>query len=331
MSTTRTDVHAPVNLVTEDYDFVRCFDRVGPGECPATGDPFALANWRAAVDAHRAEYRILDALVQSSPLSERGLHQCHHCGAAIRYVAVLKHLPTGQHIAVGEQCLENRFERATGEFHALRKAAQLDREAQRIVKARNEWFEQDPARLEAFEYAVAKLDANDYSWSGIFDFVHKVRRYGTTSDKFVAAILRNKDRDAEYAVRKAEREAADAEVNWIPVPAGRYVIEGVVLSAKWKDSDFGANLKLLVQVDTAEGSFKVYGNAPRDFLRTSNWSEEQGTWFETNQVQAGDKVRFTATVEKAPWSDDEFFGSFKRPAKAVVVERKLDEVPASVA
>lgn len=301
---TRTDVHSPANLVTEDYEYLFAADTGGE------------VGWARDLDRE-----FLRELTNFGPDDPHAMtNKCSHCGASLRYVAFLRHIPTGYTITVGETCLENRFERASSDFHALRKQAQLDREQQRIVNLRNEWFEADPARREAFEWAAAQVDADTYSWSGIFDFVHRVKRFGSTSDKFVAAILNSRARDAQFAAERVAREAAEAEINWIPVPTGRYEIEGVILSAKWKESDWGANLKILVQVDTPEGSFKVYGNSPRDFLRTSDWNEDIGKWVESHQVERGDRVRFTATVAQASWSDDESFGSFKIPKRASILK-----------
>lgn len=294
--TTRTDAHAPVNLVTEDYEYVFAADTNGPWALHLDRDFLLELNGNPdPSDPHPAT------------------NQCSHCGQYLRYVAWLRHLPTGYVITVGETCLDNRFSQATDAFQALRKGAALDRKAQRIVKLRNEFVAANP------DLAFLNDKDHEHTNSFVADVARKLRRYGELSERQVDAVRRSIVRDAEFAAKRAEQQAADAETNWIPVPSGRIVVEGVVLSAKWKDSDFGSNLKLLIQVDTAAGSFKVYGNAPISLLGRNEWDDEGQ--ISVPAVGRGDKVRFTATVERAPWSDDEFFGTFKRPAKAEIVER----------
>ena len=38
-----------------------------------------------------------------------GFSSCEHCGKAIRYVAIMKHLTTDETIHIGETCLDSRF------------------------------------------------------------------------------------------------------------------------------------------------------------------------------------------------------------------------------
>jgi hypothetical protein len=123
---TRNDAHAPSNLVTEDYEYIFAAD----------------LNTAWAVNLDR---EFLGELLNYDPaLATRGQSQCHHCGAHLRYAAWLRHVPTGYTIVVGETCLDNRFGRATADFHALRKQAQLDREAQRIKTAIADFVDANP-------------------------------------------------------------------------------------------------------------------------------------------------------------------------------------------
>src|SRR6202012_4048526 len=56
--------------------------------------------------------------------------QCQHCGARLRYAALLKHEATKEILWVGETCLDNRFSGMTkAQFDHLRKTAMLAREA----------------------------------------------------------------------------------------------------------------------------------------------------------------------------------------------------------
>lgn len=285
----RHDEHRPVNLVTEDYDYVECYDsQAGVGPCPTTGDPVILEAYRRAVDAHRKHMERLRNLVATSSV-KRGLTQCHHCGAHIRYGALLHHRPTDTFIAVGETCLENRFERATQEFHNLRKAAQLDREKQRIVAEKNAFVEANPDlgfMLNDPNHNSWPIDARDNSF--VIDVTARLRRYGSISDRQVNAVRKAIQRDRERRLERAQEE-------WIPVPnhGERERIEGVVLSTRWDEGYEGDMVqKMLLRVETTGGNFKLWGNAPSRL-----------------NVQKGDRVRFTVRWNRS--DKDDYFGFFR--------------------
>jgi len=275
----RTDVHSPTNLVTEDYEYAYSYDAhpdsMNAAFVQAVLNPLLADGWRFAENP-----------------SNGG---CYHCGAHIRYIAVLKHIPTHTLIKVGETCLENRFDRATADFHALRKQAKLDREKQRIKNARLGWFAVDPDREAAFTWASEQVSAGHFGYEGMrHNFVSKINRYGSTSDKFVKAIMRDMVRTER---RESEREAEKAELK--PVIEGQgIIIEGEVLSVKWQENDFGGRFVTTVKDDRG---FMVWGTRPSKI----HWDK-------------GDRVRFKAgTVTKS--DRDETFGFFKRPTSAEVI------------
>jgi hypothetical protein len=274
--TTRTDVHRPAALVTEDYEYVLSYDAH-----PEEGDRRQLIEYIERTGETFGE--------------NHSAGGCFHCGQNIRYVAVLRHAPTGDLIKVGEQCLDNRFDLASADFHQLRKAAELNRARRRLVNIRAEWFAVDQDRQVAFEWARYMVETeNDYGYDGMrHSFVHSINRYGTTSDKFVRAIMRDMARTER---RATERAAEQAEAQ--PVVEGKITVEGKVLTIKWQDSDYGGSLKMLVADDRG---FKVWGTVPRSI----------------DSVERGDHVRFNATVEAS--RDDETFGFYKRPTKAEVL------------
>lgn len=269
----RTDIHRPAALVTEDYSFIAAFDT----QQGIANKPEAYVTWRN--DLFAKVFATND---------ERGMNQCHHCGARMRYTGVLLHTPTGQHIAVGETCMDNRFALATNEFQALRKAAELDRAAHRIVKA-----------VEAFVLAnvdLAWLASKDHTsfpfglatnWF-VCDVARKLRQYGDLSERQIEAIRK--------AAAQAEVRANTPVIEevLVPVVEGRIVITGTVLTTKWQDSDYGGSLKMLVK---DERGFKVWGTVPSSV-----------------NVDRGDTITFTATVEAK--EGEIGFGFFKRPSKA---------------
>lgn len=101
------------------------------------------------------------------------------------------------------------------------------------------------------------------------------------------------DKARVRAEQAAERE--DENARWTDVPTGRQQVTGRVLSTKWKDTQFGSTLKMMVRCD----GFDVWGSVPRELH---------------GDIEAGDTVTFTARFEQ---SNDKGFGFFTRPSKAV--------------
>jgi hypothetical protein len=135
----------------------------------------------------------------------------------------------------------------------------------------------------------------------VADIAYRGRRYGL-SEKQIAL------------VKKIHREACEHEDRWAaerasagPVPVGTKVeVEGVVLSAKWRSSQYGEALK--VTVELANGS-RVWGTCPRSVAEACEW--------DTDELK-GCTIAFRASKVEAS-DDDRTFGFFKRPTCARVV------------
>lgn len=278
----RNDVHSPKNLVTENYGYVAAFDTQAPG--------WAMSDWAK---------EIIRKVNQTNP--DRGMNQCHHCGARLRYVAVMEYTLNGDYIAIGETCLENRFELASQEFHRLRKAAELDRLAQKTRTAVIEWCTANPdlAWMGAKDGSLIPEIVADNYW--IADQVRKLHRYGNLFDS-TAEGVRKTIRGAEAF---AARKAAEALEPVVPVVEGKQQITGEVLSVKTQYNDFGSRLVMTVKDDRG---FKVWGSVPASLPN----------------LERGDRVVFSATVEKS--DRDESFGFFKRPTKGINLTEKVEEV-----
>lgn len=302
--TTRTDIHRPTTLVTEDYEYLYSWDSKQPGALIGIAQSDAWREWHAA----------------GPVLPEVSSSQCTHCGAHLRYVALLRYVPTGQYLYVGETCLDNRFALATAEFHKLRTTAKLD---SKVQAAKAAW-----AKFVAEHGEINWDELNASTNPFVIDVLSKGPKYGLTERQINAiqnAVQKDKDR---VALR-----AAQALIPTVPVPEGSgIVIEGTVLSTKWQESQFGSVHKFLISVETPAGNYKLWGSVPKDL---------EGTWgcvgcksigpvctdactqdFAHGYIGAfevGDKVRFTANVTKS--EKDEAFGFFSRPRKATIIAK----------
>jgi hypothetical protein len=282
----RGDVHSPTNLVPEDYEYLFAWDNQQPGCLLGIAQSEAWREWHANGPA----------------TPDANSSQCTHCGAHLRYVALLRYIPTGQYLYVGETCLDNRFERSSADFHTLRKAAQLDREKQRLLTAWNDY----KAENAHVDWDLLATSENGF----IKNVLAKGRQYGNLSDKQRDAIVKAYDRD----VNRVINEAAWALIPTVPVPTGKgLTITGKLVSRKWKETDFGSVEKCLVVVTTPEGEYKVWGSIPAALYGTTEGLEVTGA------VEVGDTVTFRASVEAS--SDDPSFGFYKRPTRASIVAK----------
>lgn len=163
-------------------------------------------------------------------------------------------------------------------------------------------------RREAHEYLVAEVEGKgNYGWNGfLHDILSKLNKYGSLSEKQVDAVLRGKQRDIERAARREEERKDEPEPS--PVLEGKSVkVTGKILSVKWKESQFGGALKMLVLDDRG---FKVWGTVP------GSMQEGDGG---TDDELRGHRCTFIAgQLEKS--RDDETFGFFKRPRGGKVLD-----------
>jgi hypothetical protein len=129
----------------------------------------------------------------------------------------------------------------------------------------------------------------------------------------------------------AKRVARQEEAAAHPVPAGRQVVTGEVLSAKVVEGDYGTAYKITVKDDRG---FRIYCSLPKAQADEAynQWVAEidgddrsimdygYAVWFlgtevngETKYGIKGRRITFTATLEQS--SDDVSFGFGSRPSK----------------
>lgn len=195
-------------------------------------------------------------------------------------------------LAWAEEVIAKR-DAANAKRKATRDAKKAAEEAEKARKHEGEaeaLLEKESWLKEAAENAEALAAADPFA-HGVLESILK---WLNPSDKQKAIIERGMKRVAE----RAAEDALPKE----PVVEGRTEIVGVVKGFKDVPDRFSYNggtiLKMIVRDDRG---FKVYGTCPLSL-----------------EAERGDRVRFRATVEKS--KDDEFFGFFKRPAKAEIIE-----------
>jgi hypothetical protein len=282
--TTRTDIHRPVEMDPSDYEYLYAFDNKAPGHLVGVD----MSWWHSITNFDPA-------------MQERGTSQCHHCGARIRYVALMRHVPTGYAIAIGETCLDNRFELATkAEFDRLRKAAALDRAKMRIKTAAAEFLtEQNDTIAKAMDRETDLAEAfglSAYGLRTVDDIRAKLWKYGNLSGAQLALVERL---IAEVPVRAAQAAERAAEVQ-VAAPTGRVTFSGVIVKQEGRDTEWGYVVKLTVKVTTPDGIYLVWVTKPSKVT-----------------CEKGDTITMTATLTRG---NTEHFAFGKRPSAASVVK-----------
>lgn len=327
------DLISVLQAVVDDPEIAATYERIQQFEAERERlDSRSLAASAAAVDVSGVAAdlkRLLDERKRGANIDRRadtgrgGYATCQHCGhRGLRYLAFFLHRPTGEILGVGQDCAEklNLESRSQLQIRRFREARRREAKLAAFTEAHPQvvaFLDEYRAKVEAGERR-----ANDFLHSISF----KLKKWGELSEKQVAAVERSIEREAEWA---AEREAEEAdEPDPAPAIEGRIEITGKIVSSKYKDTQFGSVLKMVVLDDRG---FKVWGTQPDGLLAEApnpysddatasqaGWIEKGEKWY--RPADRGDRVRFTATVTRS--DRDETFGFFKRPTKAEVIDPK---------
>lgn len=274
MTITRTDVHRPSSpqFDPQAYRFVGVFDN--------NANPL------------RRKTIVSDLIDRGYQYGAGGSSQCGHCGAHIRYTALLVRDDVQEFIFVGEDCLDNRFSGLSKhDFQRLRKEAALNRDRERKSAKVAAIYAANPGLEDAL--ATDHYIVSNIKW--------RLERYGEISDKQIALVFKIQQQQAECAVVQAKREEEKQALidKGVSVPEGRIKVTGKVLSIKEVDGQFGLQIKMLVQSD--EG-WKVWGTLPSSL----------------GDARVGTVVTFIGTVSAS--NDDPVFGFFSRPIKGEILK-----------
>lgn len=287
----RTDIHSPSNLIPSDYEYVaqECMKIEG------LGDVEFIRQHSEYIRAHMARTG------GNYSAHEHG-GRCMVCGSVNAvYTVLFYHAKTNTYIRTGQECAALIDAKAAAGLDKLRNDVRDAREAQ-AGKNKAKVVLGDAGLSAAWDVYEGSTGGREENV--ICDIVGKLVRYGSVSEKQLAFVKNMLDaianRAAIEAARKAEAELA------APVPAGRVVVTGVVLTVRVDDTQFGRVTKMLVK---AESGFKVWGTMPAGAC-----------------ANKGDKIVFKATLK--PSDNDHKFGFASRPTLISVEPAPADTVSA---
>ena len=310
----RTDIHRPAEINPLEYDFVG-LSYVGQYE---------EVNEAGFVARHRSQ--ISDHMENTGGRFSDHEHggNCHVCGAHCHYTAIFYHRPTNVYIETGLDCAENMrmgdpaiYRKFRAEVQGLlhqRKGKQNAEETLAIAGMGFAW--------EVYQHAgndqewliqhgcMEERCPNTRTWNAdtLVSIVGSLIKYGKFVSEAQENLLRKcmKRIQAEPERRRKRKEEQERQATLTSdCPEGKQVIEGTVLSVKYKESFGYSVLKVLVK---DKRGYKVWGTLPKAI----------------EDADKGEVITFTANVK--PSDDDPKFGFFKQPSKARFLERHKDNI-----
>jgi hypothetical protein len=310
----RTDIHRPSSPAfdPEAYEMFGIYElvmkvRIIDGYTVIPGSPFPIVITRSHVEDSQFKLDLLSLEAKGWNTDVVGSRdsvrskQCGHCGAHLKYGALMTYAKETALIVVGEECLDNRFQSGLTkqEFQTLREAGRLNRE--RATKAE---------QVTAFYAANPDLvNARESENSFVKDVMGKLEQDGELTERQVEAVKKAVRIDAERAANKI-KWAAEAKLA-ADAPSGRVTVTGEIVSTKYQESAYGSTLKMIVKTDDG---WKLWVTLPDSIYR-----DIKGSGFQTNSNAKleGNRVELTVTV--TPSDRDPKFAFGKRPSKGRVV------------
>lgn len=292
----RTDTHRPSAIVPAEYTYVgqECIPIHGMGDC------YAQIAMRERIAAHM---RTTGGAYASH--SHGG--NCMVCGSVNAiYTVLFHHVPTNTYVRMGQDCAVKCDMGGDFKDSAFRKAVDDARHAHAGKKKAQAILSDDGLERAWDVYtAVPEPGVNwPYEESTVRDIVGKLVQYGSVSQnsmKYLHNLVNRIEHRAEIQAARDKQRLQEAQ-NAADCPTGRIDVEGVILSMREEESDFGTRTKILVKTDAG---YKVWGTLPVVYGESINGRVEQLS------PGKGDRISFRATV--TPSDKDSKFGFYSRP------------------
>jgi ribosomal protein L9 len=295
----RTDPHRPGTIDPTDYTYVLSY--MTPGE-----EPFDQYNMEGVRDLCEG---INWGQNEGGTAMFGHVGKCGVCGSRFRAGDVWRHEPTGDLVHLGHDCADkynlvaNRWD-----FDAAWESIKARREL--IKKCTRRAREKEARTRQVDEFLASKpglAEALQEDHSILSDMGNKLRMWGSLSDKQVAFAMKLAHELQE------KRENKPVEEKHVTAPVGRQKIVGHVVGKRTDETQWGPSTKILVKVETPEGSWLTWGS-------TFDCADGKGDFI--YNLQRGDQVEFTATVQSGK---EPHFCFFKRPSKGRMVKRADEE------
>jgi hypothetical protein len=283
MSKTRTDVHSEAHLAPEDYRYYSAYD---------SRPDYPMCEGALEIK------RVLIAELLDRNGSVHPIGQCAHCGHHLRHIVIFTHVPTGDLVAIGQDCAFTRMGLSDRQFKGYMRRVNA---ARKIAKAEGKgaaWRKANPMIVNFFaspEWTDWKFYCKSFLVSLSYDLKNLGALTDNQTDAAIKAITNGRVHEAKATQRDAERDADKAAA--ADCPEGRVTVTGEIIKLDSKPG-FAYNTTRWVMTVKDDGGFLVWGTVPSALM----------------ECDKGDRVTFSAAV--SPSDSDPKFGFYKKPTKA---------------
>ena len=285
----REDEHRPSLLDPAEYDFICAFYQ-GDSSWMMRGYQDEMEVYEQTLQGEHAEIFMGNWLFKST---------CDHCGAAFNHGVLFRHLPSDELIHVGHICAANTVGLPDKAAKARKKAERLAKD----LKEQDDRFQAGAEWRSQNVDMIAWLDAQgENAHSFIVSMRESISKWGRLTERQTNAVANWRAGAERRKAREIENEKRLETAP--PLVEGRRSIEGVVISTKWKDTQYGSVLKMLVEEDDGN---RVFGTVPQSIHMAFSLSEDIARL----------RVRLVGTVTRS--DKDEHFGFFGKPTNAEVL------------
>lgn len=302
----RTDTHRPSRIIPANYEHVMFYNLA------TTDGGWPVPSFRVDCVMDRAEHDEQGRVIKTGKHDQDGMcclvglrtiarvkfaehgasGRCTVCGTHFVYGEVWCHVPTNEYIHVGHICAAkynlladySEFELQYKRFKAARA---IELQKRKNEDERQVFLREHPGLEQALE-----IDHHI-----VQDIKDRFTQYRNLSEKQIALVFK----------LASEAMAPRYQERLVPAPTGRQTFEGVIVGTKIQEGYYGDERKMVVKVDTEQGSWKCYGTIPADIRYHGNCNDG---------VLKGTKIKITATLTQS--KDDKSFAFFKRPKGEVI-------------
>lgn len=271
-----TNPHSPSVLVPQDYEYLFSY-------C-----------YRLRIDGMEFPGVNLDLLQMNSDRMYSHRRNCHSCGASFNEGCAFLHLPTEKVVLIGHTCAENMLlSMNEASYYEVKektvaglKRIRLQRERRKKMREFLQEYDGDKKEL------LRALRNKEF-------FVQSIRNsfinFGNLTPKQISAVVNFHSRQNRKTIPAAVMQQKAV------------TISAKVLSARYYETLYGYQPKMLVEIENADGSScRLFGSVPSGLLGINDISDVENL--------PGKMVTFVADVQQK--EGEEGFGFFSRPRKA---------------
>jgi hypothetical protein len=264
-----------------------------------------------------APYRFIEVQTMRLPTTGQPSGSCQHCNTGIAYAFHFE-ASNGTRFYVGCDCALKADPGTAAIAQSWRRKHEAELRKLRAEKARAKrearWALENHLKAKAFVKSNPRglqlLRALRTPHPICTDMRERLQRWGTLSEKQIDFALKLQAEAIKNASNPMPTEKS------VPIPENmpkRVPIKGEIVSAKYKETPYGAAVKLVIVWEHDAGTSRIYGTAPKSVIDAYNASDDE------IDALKGKRIALNASVKRS--RGDVSFGFYSRPTQGRILER----------